>query len=46
MQRIRYAYELCRFIRAGVINYNKGTIEFENGSRIVSQLQLAILVEV
>ena len=38
MQRIRYAYELCPdHIRAGVINYNKGTIEFENGSRIVSQ---------
>ena len=38
MQRIRYAYELCpNHIRAGVVNYNKGTIEFENGSRIVSQ---------
>ena len=37
MQRIRYAYELCPdYIRAGVINYNKGSIEFENGSRIVS----------
>ena len=37
MQRIRYVYELCPdYIRAGVINYNKGSIEFENGSRIVS----------
>ena len=38
MQRIRYAYELCPdFIRAGSTSYNKGSIEFENGSRIVSQ---------
>ena len=38
MQRIRYAYELCPdFIRAGVVSYNKGSIDFENGSRIVSQ---------
>ena len=38
MQRIRYGYELCDdFIRAGVVSYNKGSIEFENGSRIVSQ---------
>jgi len=38
MQRIRYAYELCPdHIRAGVTNYNKGSIEFENGSRIVAQ---------
>jgi hypothetical protein len=37
MQRIRYVYELCPdHIRAGVVNYNKGSIEFENGSRIVS----------
>jgi hypothetical protein len=37
MQRIRYAYEDCPdHIRAGVTNYNKGSIEFENGSRIVS----------
>jgi len=37
MQRIRYVYELCPdYIRAGVVNYNKGSIEFENGSRIVS----------
>jgi len=38
MQRIRYAYELCPdHIRAGCTSYNKGSIEFENGSRIVSQ---------
>jgi hypothetical protein len=37
MQRIRYGYELCPdHIRAGVTNYNKGSIEFDNGSRIVS----------
>lgn len=37
MQRIRYGYELCPdHIRAGAVNYNKGSIEFENGSRIVS----------
>jgi hypothetical protein len=37
MQRVRYAYELCPdHIRCGVINYNKGSIEFDNGSRIVS----------
>jgi hypothetical protein len=38
MQRIRYGYELCPdFLRAGVISYNKGSMEFDNGSRIVSQ---------
>ena len=38
MQRIRYAYELCPdHIRAGATSYNKGSIEFENGSRIVAQ---------
>jgi len=38
MQRIRYAYELCPdHIRAGVINYNKGSIDFDNGSRITAQ---------
>ena len=37
MQRIRYGYELCpNHVRAGVVNYNKGSMEFENGSRIVS----------
>jgi len=37
MQRIRYAYEDCPdHIRAGATNYNKGSIEFDNGSRIVS----------
>ena len=38
MQRIRYGYELCPdFLRAGVVSYNKGSLEFDNGSRIVSQ---------
>jgi len=38
MQRIRYAYEeLPDFIRAGVVEYNKGSITFDNGSRILSQ---------
>ena len=38
MHRIRYAYEMCPdFIRAGVTNYNKGSIEFDNGSRIIAQ---------
>ena len=37
MQRIRYVYETCAdHVRAGVTSYNKGSIEFENGSRIVS----------
>ena len=38
MQRIRYGYELCPdHVRCGVVSYNKGSIEFDNGSRIVSQ---------
>ena len=37
MQRIRYAYENCPdYIRAGVVDYNKGSLGFDNGSRIVS----------
>jgi hypothetical protein len=37
MQKIRYAYENCPdYIRAGAKNYNKGSVEFDNGSRIVS----------
>ena len=37
MQRIRYAYENCPdHIRAGATSYNKGSVDFENGSRIVS----------
>lgn len=37
MQRVRYAYEnVPDHIRAGVIEYNKGSITFDNGSRIVS----------
>lgn len=38
MQRVRFAYENCpNHIRAGVTSYNKGSLEFDNGSRIVSQ---------
>lgn len=38
MDRIRYAYEnLPNHIRAGVTEYNKGSIAFDNGSRIVSR---------
>ena len=37
MQRIRYAYEsVPDHIRAGVTEYNKGSITFDNGSRIVA----------
>jgi uncharacterized protein YpiB (UPF0302 family) len=37
MSRIRYAYEsIPDFIRAGTTSYNKGSIEFDNGSRIIS----------
>jgi hypothetical protein len=37
MTRIRYAYELCPdYIRAGCTSYNKLSLDFENGSRIVS----------
>ena len=38
MQRVRYGYEnVPDHIRAGVTSYNRGSIEFDNGSRIVSQ---------
>ena len=38
MQRIRYMYEFCPdFARAGATSYNKGSLEFDNGSRIVAQ---------
>ena len=38
MQRVRYGYESCPdHIRAGVVSYNKGSLDFDNGSRIVSQ---------
>lgn len=38
MSRIRYAYETCPdFIRGGVTSYNKQSMEFENGSRIIAQ---------
>ena len=38
MSRIRFAYEtLPDYLRAGVTSYNKGSIEFDNGSRIIAQ---------
>jgi len=38
MTRVRYAYELCPdFIRCGAVTYNKNSIEFDNGSRLVAQ---------
>jgi hypothetical protein len=38
MQRLRYGYEMCpNHIKAGAVSYNKQSIEFENGSRIVAQ---------
>jgi hypothetical protein len=38
MSRIRFAYELCPdHIRCGVKSYNKQSIEFDNGSRIIAQ---------
>lgn len=37
MHRVRYAYECCPdFIRAGAVSYNKGSIDFDNGTRIIS----------
>ena len=38
MMRVRYGYETCPdHIRCGVVSYNKGSIEFDNGSRIVAR---------
>lgn len=38
MQRIRFAYEnIPDHIRAGAISYNKKSVEFDNGSRIIAQ---------
>ena len=37
MQRVRYTYEtLPNWIKAGATSYNKGSIDFDNGSRIIS----------
>jgi hypothetical protein len=37
MQRVRYTYEtLPTWIKAGATSYNKGSIDFDNGSRIIS----------
>jgi len=38
MQRVRFAYEECPdYIRCGVTSYNKGSMDFDNGSRIIAQ---------
>lgn len=38
MERIRFAYENCPdYIRAGITEYNKGTIAFDNGSKIIAR---------
>ena len=40
MDRIRFAYENLEqynWLRSGVLEYNKGTISFDNGSRIISR---------
>lgn len=37
MQRVRYAYEnVPDHIRAGAVEYNKGSLTFDNGSRVVA----------
>lgn len=37
MQRVRFMYEsLSDYIRAGIVSYNRGSIEFDQGSRIIS----------
>ena len=37
MQRVRYTYEtLPTWLKAGATSYNKGSIDFDNGSRIIS----------
>ena len=37
MQRVRYTYEtLPNWLKAGATSYNKGSIDFDNGSRIIS----------
>lgn len=42
MQRLRFAYEsVPDHIRSGVLSYNKKSIEFDNGSRIISQTTTA-----
>lgn len=42
MDRVRYSYEECPdYIRAGVVEYNKGTITFDNGSKITARATTA-----
>ena len=38
MQRVRFIYEMLpAWVKAGCTSYNRGSIEFDNASRIVSQ---------
>ena len=47
MQRIRYAYEsVPNHIRAGVTEYNKGSMTMDNGSRIISATNKDLAEEV
>lgn len=42
MQRVRFAYEsIPDHIRSGAVSYNKQSLEFDNGSRIISQTTTA-----
>jgi len=42
INRVKYGYENCPdFLRAGVVEYNKQSIVFDNGSRIVAQTTTA-----
>ena len=37
MSRVRYAYEMLpSWIKAGVTQYNRNSIEFDNGSKIMA----------
>lgn len=44
MDRIRFAYENMEdynWLRAGIVEYNKGTISFDNGSKIIARATTA-----
>ena len=43
MSRVRYAYEMLPgWIKAGVNSYNRNSIEFDNGSKIMATLKLIL----
>ena len=47
MSRVRYAYEMLpSWIKAGVTQYNRNSIEFDNGSKIMATPQQKTQVEV